>query len=72
MLFITEIGAIRKLIQDLSDRDVYTSDGRHLGKVTQVLVDGMELSSLKVGRMKINGKDIVSMENEVIVNANVK
>jgi putative membrane protein len=71
-LFMTEVGAIRRIVNELTDRDVYTSDGRHLGRVTNVFLDGMELSGIKVGKLKIGSEDVVSTDNVIIVNYSVK
>ncbi|MFH1402965.1 MAG: DUF373 family protein [Candidatus Altiarchaeota archaeon] len=67
-LFISEIQAIKNLVKDLSGREVYTSDGKHIGKVTNVFVEGMELSGIKVGKRKVKKDQIVSTDNVVIVN----
>ncbi|MFH0860017.1 MAG: DUF373 family protein [Candidatus Altiarchaeota archaeon] len=66
-MFVSEIKSIKDIINSLSGLEVYTSDGKHIGKVTKVLIVKAELSGIKVGRKTILTDNIVSRDKVVVV-----
>ncbi|MFH1125484.1 MAG: DUF373 family protein [Candidatus Altiarchaeota archaeon] len=68
-LFVNEINIMKTLIKDLLGKEVYGIDEKLLGKVSKVLLDGLELRALKVGRRVIARKDILATGEVIKVNA---
>jgi putative membrane protein len=66
--FINEINIMKSIIKDLLGKDVVGADNKHIGRVSKVLLEGLELSALKVGRRVIARKDILSTEGVIKVN----
>ena len=66
-LFANEIKKREDISSSLVNKKVYTTTGKHLGKVSKVLVKGGDISALKIGRKKISKEKIVSMSKVVIV-----
>jgi sporulation protein YlmC with PRC-barrel domain len=67
-LFVNEINTIKTLIKDLLGKEVVGSDNKPLGKVSKVLLEGLELRALKVGRRVIARKDIIATGDVIKVN----
>lgn len=66
-MFINEIRNRQKLISDFSNCVVYTSDGKKIGRVSKVLLNGSVLSGLKIGRKKIPPENIVSVKDKTVL-----
>jgi len=66
-LFIEEIHARQKLIDDVANREVYNEAGEKIGKVNRVLLDGSKFIGFKVGRKRIPKEDIVSKDDRIVV-----
>jgi len=67
LIFIEEIKARRKWIEDYAGKKVFSKDGREIGKVSKVLLDGSKLLGIKVGRKRIDKEDIISNNGAVLV-----
>ncbi|MDD5111646.1 MAG: DUF373 family protein [Candidatus Altiarchaeota archaeon] len=67
--FINEINVMKTIIRDLLGKEVVGSDEKRLGKVSKVLLSGLELRALKIGRRVIARKDIISTGEVIRVNA---
>jgi putative membrane protein len=67
--FIKEINIMKNIIKELLGREVYGNDEKPIGRVSKVLLNGLELSALKVGRRVIARKDIISTGEVIRVNA---
>ena len=66
-LFIDEIRARQRLIDEFSNREVYNEAGERMGKVNRVLLDGSKFVGLKVGRKRILKEDIVSKDGRIVI-----
>ena len=66
-LFIDEIRARQRLIDEFSNREVYNEAGERIGKVNRVLLDGSKFVGLKVGRKRILKEDIVSKDGRIVI-----
>ncbi|MBM3308784.1 MAG: DUF373 family protein [Candidatus Altiarchaeales archaeon] len=67
--FINEINIMKNVIKDLLGKDVYGLDNKPIGKVSKVILEGLELSALKIGRRVIARKDIIETGTVIRVNA---
>ncbi|RLI85154.1 MAG: hypothetical protein DRO76_05910 [Candidatus Altiarchaeales archaeon] len=67
LIFIEEIKTRRKWIEDYAGKKVFSKDGREIGKVSKVLLDGSKLLGIKVGRKRIDKEDIISNNGAVLV-----
>lgn len=67
-LFTEEINIMKSIIKDLLGKEVYGSDKKLIGKVSKVLLNGLELRALKVGRRVIARKDIITTGEVIVVN----
>ena len=67
-LFIKEINIMKNIIKDLLGKEVIGSDNKPIGKVSKVLLSGLELRALKVGRRVIARKDILTTGDVIKVN----
>lgn len=65
-LFIGEIQSIQTIVENLVGREVQTTTGELLGRVSKVFIEGMELGGLKVGKIRISKDEIVSTAGNVI------
>lgn len=63
----SEIQTVQKIINDTIGKEVYTKDGKLIGKVSKVLLDKHELDEIRIGRRKINKKDIVSIDKVITI-----
>lgn len=66
-IFLNEIQKRQRLISEFANRRVYTNDGRLLGRVSKVMLDGSMLVGLKIGKKKIPKEDIISNNGAVTV-----
>ncbi len=66
-IFIGEIQSIKRTIEDLTGKEVYNKEGKHLGKVNKVVMNGQTLKNIKVGKKKIPGEDIISRDTVIVV-----
>ncbi len=66
-MFINEIRNRQKLISDFSNCLVYTSDGKKIGRVSKVLLNGSVLVGLKIGKKKIPPENIVSVKDKTVL-----
>jgi len=66
-IFMEEIKAKEKLIKDFANKKVYDKDGKLIGNVSKVLLDGSKLIGIKIGRRKIPKEDIISNNGAVMV-----
>lgn len=66
-IFLSEIQKRQKLINEFANRRVYTEDGRLLGRVSKVMVDGSTLVGLKIGKRRIPKEDIISNNGAITV-----
>lgn len=67
LIFIDEIRIRRKWIENYAGKKVYSMDGKEIGKVSKVLLDGSKLVGIKVGKKKITKEDIISNNGSVMV-----
>jgi putative membrane protein len=64
-LFIDEIQARKNLILQYMNKKVYSKkEGKEIGKVSKVLLDGSKFLGVKVGKQKILKEDILPLEEE--------
>jgi len=68
-MFMDEIETIRKIVSTYEKKQVNNIEGKAIGKVSKVVVRGMKVAELKVGRKRIEGKDVVSVGDVIVVNA---
>lgn len=68
-IFMEEIKAKEKLITEFSKKKVYDQDGKFIGNVSKILLDGSKLTGIKVGKLKIPKEDIVSSEGAIMFEA---
>ncbi len=66
-MFINEIRNRQKLISDFSNCVVYTSDGKKIGRVSKVLLNGSVFSGLKIGRKRIPSENIISVKDKTVL-----
>jgi len=66
--FVTEIRDMRKTMERVEGKEVYTTDGKKLGKVSKVYFDGVKVEGIKVKGKKIEGDKIISTDRVVVVN----
>ena len=66
-IFVEEIKAKENLIKKFAKKKVYDQDGKFMGNVSKVLLDGSKLAGIKVGRLKVPKEDIVSSEGAIMV-----
>lgn len=67
IFFMNEIRSHQKVIGNLAEKDVYTSSGEHLGRVSRVLFKAGELSGIRVGRKTVLKDEIASIDKVVVV-----
>ncbi len=67
--FLEEIQTIRKIKKKIRGREVYTVDGKLVGRVDGVQFDGMDLSGVSVGRKRFSRDAIVSIGDRLTVAA---
>jgi len=70
-IFMEEIKAREKLIKEFSKKKVYDQDGKFIGNVSKVLLDGSRLRGIKVGKLKVPKEDIVSSEGAIMVEVRI-
>lgn len=66
-IFLEEIKARENLIKEFTKKKVYDQDGKFIGNVSKLLLDGSKLTGIKVGKLKIPKEDIVSNNGAVMV-----
>jgi putative membrane protein len=66
-LFIEEIHARQRLIDEFKNKEVYNENGEIVGKVNRVLLDGLKFIGIRTGRKKIPKEDIISKEDNIVI-----
>ncbi|MFH1722379.1 MAG: DUF373 family protein [Candidatus Altiarchaeota archaeon] len=66
--FYEEIQAIRKIKGRIKGREVFSLEGKLLGRVDTVQFDGMDLEAIKIGRKRFGKDVIVSIGERITVN----
>ncbi|MCX6695125.1 MAG: DUF373 family protein [Candidatus Altiarchaeota archaeon] len=67
-MFMDEIETIKEIMRNYEGKDVYNPEGKRIGRVSKVIVRGMEMVALKVGHKRISKDSIVSSGDKVVVN----
>ncbi len=66
--FIEEIQARKNLLAQYANKKVYTYDGKEVGKVSKVMLDGSKFLGIKAGKRKISKEEILpSKEKDKII-----
>jgi len=65
--FIEEIHARKNLLAKYANKKVYTYDGKEVGKVSKVLLDGSKFLGIKAGRRKISKEEIMPSKDDKII-----
>ena len=50
-------------------KEAYSNDGKALGRVSKVYLDGVKIKGLRVGRKRFDKEDIVSQGEVIVINA---
>jgi len=66
-IFMEEIRTKENLIKDFANKKVYDQDGKFIGNVSRVLLNGSKLIGIKVGRRNIPKEGIISNNGAVMV-----
>ncbi|MEM2918720.1 MAG: DUF373 family protein [Candidatus Altiarchaeota archaeon] len=67
-VFIEEIETRKNLLSQYNNKKVFTVDGKELGKVSKVLLDGSKFIGIKVGKRKILKEELLpSKESDKII-----
>ncbi len=66
-IFREEIKARENLIKEFAKKKVYDPDGKFIGNVSKVILDGSRFRGIKVNKIKIPKEDIISSNGAVMV-----
>jgi uncharacterized membrane protein len=70
--FVSEIQEMQKKIEGLIGKDVYTPEGKKMGRISKIYFNGIDLEGIKVDGKRIGKDRIVSTDKVVVVSAAAK